>query len=334
MEALRLCKVRVKCGVSTLGMGGNGMSVCGNFDTYYASQTFKVTWSYFDPGPNGGFPTEFYFSSETSCFCPKPYVTTSSGRQNLFGGGSRGYWTGTMYAYDLIRPFFSNPYCQLKTVSPSQWDYGCETSAGGGGSGCREFRDGNTDNCDGSPILISLEPTSRAGLLTNPAKGVNFDIRAETLPSAQPPRFSWTKPGLVVGWLAIDTDADGRIASGLELFGNFSPQDEPLVPGESANGYRALRIHDRNRDGEINSADGVYKLLRLWVDIDHNGTSEASELLLLNDPRVGISSISLDYKESEMRDKHGNGFRYRSRVTMADGSQRKSYDVFLKQQPE
>lgn len=178
-----------------------------------------------------------------------------------------------------------------------------------------------------SPIVI--DTTGDGFQLTNAKTGVLFPI-TESFTKFQ---TAWTSPTANNAWLVLDRNGNGLIDNGKELFGNYTPQPAPS-PGVKRNGFLALAVYDRvenggNADGVIDERDGIYSKLRLWIDANHNGISEPSELFTL--PEKGVEGIELAYSLSKSVDSSGNSFRYRSRVFRdrgyADG--RWAWDVYL-----
>ena len=84
-----------------------------------------------------------------------------------------------------------------------------------------------------------------------------------------------------------------------------------------------------NGNGVIDAGDAVFARLLLWQDTNHNGRSDSGELHMLG--QSGVSTISLDYQQSNRRDQYGNLFYYRSRIRVEKRTrvERWAYDIFF-----
>lgn len=175
-----------------------------------------------------------------------------------------------------------------------------------------------------SPILIDVDGSGFQ--LTSAANGVWFDFYG----TGQPIKLAWTRAGSTNAWLVFDRNFNDTVDSALELFGNYTSQ--PF--SSEKNGFLALAEFDKrgaggNEDGQITAQDAIFNSLRLWIDTNHNGISEAQELHKLAEYK--LKSLSLDYREAKRTDAHGNQFRYRAKVKDSRDAQlrRWAWDVFL-----
>jgi len=244
-----------------------------------------------------------------TCNIPKP----SGGGTGGGGGCNMAPLKTAKSATRIPAPNLINPYC-CDSVEQS-------TCFNGGG----EWSD-STCSCY-SPIVIDV--AGNGFNLTNAVEGVMFDLTA----IGTPEQISWTAAGSDDALLVLDRNGNGVIDNGRELFGSSAPQPY-LVPGETKNGFRALAMFDDpnnggNGDGQIDGNDSVFTSLRLWQDSNHNGISDSGELHGLLDSDVRV--IELKYRDARRKDENGNWFRYRAKVSDAQGTQvgRWAWDVFL-----
>lgn len=121
--------------------------------------------------------------------------------------------------------------------------------------------------------------------------GVNFDLDNNGFAE----KTAWV--GKEDGFLAYDRNGNGIIDNGGELFG-----DQVILSdgSKSISGFDALADMDENYDGVIDGNDSVFASLLVWIDANHNGTSESDELKTLNE--LNIVSISLEHTEISITD--------------------------------
>ncbi len=220
-----------------------------------------------------------------------------------------------------------------KEISPNRidfWASAVQKSWTSGGCRVDAIREARVsclcDTCllpdPGSPILMSM--TDGRYELTSAADGVHFDLNADGTAELT----AWTAAGSDEAFLALDRNGNGYIDDFRELFGDKTPQ----FPSAEPNGWRALAIWDDslnggNEDGRIDANDYIFSSLRLWIDENHNGFSEASELFSLGE--LDLVYLDLDFRKAERRDRFGNTFRYWSKVGSAGRGLIIAWDVFF-----
>ena len=115
--------------------------------------------------------------------------------------------------------------------------------------------------------------------------------------------------------LVWDRNANGRIDTGAELFGDFTPlPNGTLAP----NGFAALAALDSNGDGIIDASDPAFAELKLWRDADQNGATGAGELISLAD--AGIVSLNLANTLKNQNLANGNQLTREGSFTRTDGT--------------
>jgi hypothetical protein len=119
----------------------------------------------------------------------------------------------------------------------------------------------------------------------------------------------------------MDLNGDGQINSGAELFGDRTV----LADGSRAvDGWAALRGLDSNHDGKIDAHDAQFNQLRVWVDADSDGVTDAGELHSLTDQ--GIASIDLAADGRSVQ-QNGNVVQAFSTYNTIDGATHEVADV-------
>ncbi|MHB8271895.1 beta strand repeat-containing protein [Bradyrhizobium sp.] len=190
--------------------------------------------------------------------------------------------------------------------------YGLMASAGNNSFWDNQFSAPKT----GSPIILDLTGDGVSTVSEN--AGTYFDLRNTGFAE----KTGWIAP--TDGLLVWDRNGNGTIDSGSELFGNYTP----MANGATAtNGFAALASYDSNGDGKITSADAIWSNLKIWVDANGNGVTDAGELHSLSS--LGIQSLNLSYtnKGDGVRDAASNNPQYASSYTLTNGTTRAMDDV-------
>jgi tetratricopeptide (TPR) repeat protein len=163
-----------------------------------------------------------------------------------------------------------------------------------------------------TPIAIPLEDHLAATDIEEHGRSVAFDADG----SGFQKRWTWIRPN--AGWLVFDRYAEGRITSGLQLFGSVTF----WLFWE--NGYDALRSLDDDGDGSIagRELDG----LSLWHDRNSNGVSERGEVKPVT--AWGIAALSTAYEhDPQQPDEIAHSPKG---VTFANGKVRPTFDLILR----
>ncbi len=166
-----------------------------------------------------------------------------------------------------------------------------------------------------TPLVLDLDGNGVQTL--NVAAGVQFDIKA----SGAKVNTGWVGSG--DGLLALDRNGDGKINDGSELFGSAVT----LADGsKAANGYQALAALDSNGDGKIDAKDGAFAELKVWVDSNADGISQAAELTTL--AQRGIASLDLAAQKNGAIN-NGNWVGLSSSYETVDGQSHTMADVWF-----
>jgi Dual-action HEIGH metallo-peptidase len=181
------------------------------------------------------------------------------------------------------------------------WTTSSEGAGGGGGGPAPE----DPDECAGNPFCgcpLILDLNGDGIRTTDVSAPVLFDLNADGVAES----ITWTDATTEEAFLWIDVVMNGRVDSGAELFGIGTAMPSG---GRAANGFVALVVYDHpahggNDDGKITLADAIWGRLRLWIDANHNGVSEMTEVGPIH--AYGILSLDLAYYYDPEPDPAGN----------------------------
>tara|TARA_R110000851_G_scaffold33155_2_gene88326 strand:+ start:59 stop:1768 length:1710 start_codon:yes stop_codon:yes gene_type:complete len=137
------------------------------------------------------------------------------------------------------------------------------------------------------PIVIDMDGD---GIELLPIyRGVNFDLYGTGHRHAT----AWVSPDDAL--LGFDSNLNGIIDDGLELFGTLNPGIE--------NGYQQLAKLDWDGDGYLGKSDPAFKDLVIWNDKNIDGVSTKDELSKLSSvtDRISLNATSVCMRSSGMR---------------------------------
>lgn len=160
------------------------------------------------------------------------------------------------------------------------------------------------NGCCRAPSAIIIDVAGDGLAMTDSEGGVLFDMSADGTVD----RTAWTTSGSDDAWLCLDRNGNGKIDDATELFGSITHQPA----ARDATGFLALRALDTNDDGAITRLDDEYATLRLWIDANHDGVSQAEELS--SPSEKGVDELSLEYEEHQVFDANSNCHRLRAIV--------------------
>jgi hypothetical protein len=129
-----------------------------------------------------------------------------------------------------------------------------------------------------SPIILNLDGDSSNDTVALKDSNAYFDMKDWGTAN----KTGWVSP--TDGLLVYDKNNNGQIDNITELFGDQNYK----------NGFEQLRVEaDGNKDGKIDSSDGLFNALQVWIDGNGDGVVQNGELHSLSE--LGISSINLNH---------------------------------------
>ncbi len=162
------------------------------------------------------------------------------------------------------------------------WVYGnLKKACGGGGTGGGGGAGGQKDKWVSSkndPLALDLDGNG-IGFTKN---STYFDMGTDGFAE----KATWIGKG--DGLLTLDINGDGKINNGSELFGDAMKKKDGTL---AKDGFDALTDYDMNKDGKIDADDDIYSKLKVWVDANGDGITDAGELKTLAE--LGIKQLNL-----------------------------------------
>ncbi|MFH1116298.1 MAG: hypothetical protein V1792_20490, partial [Pseudomonadota bacterium] len=122
------------------------------------------------------------------------------------------------------------------------------------------------------------------------------------------------------GMLMLDWNNNGRLDSGMELFGEYTLLSTGIPVG--GDGFQVLSLFDANHDGKIDAADPIWSQLKVWQygedDVENYDPDESGIISTVEE--LGITAIYLDSEVCNETDSEGNTQVRSGLFQWADGS--------------
>ncbi len=162
---------------------------------------------------------------------------------------------------------------------------------------------------EASPLILDLDGDGIEVSALNSTGSVYWDVDNDGFREAS----SWV--GKDDGLLALDINKNGIIDNHSELFGTLK-----------TDGFTVLTGLDSNQNGMIDAGDTRFNDLRVWVDANNDGISQAAELKTL--AQAGVQSISLNDTTTNQTI-NGNKVTHISTFTKTNGTTGTIADVWF-----
>ena len=230
-------------------------------------------------------------------------------------------------AGQVVQIFNNAIYMGNATVTGTSWKYIPTIAALSTNSFVAKVVASTTVITESTPFVIKQAPSGITPLMldlngdgvqtTTVENGTQFDMNAD----ADLDQTAWVSQQ--DGLLVMDIHEDGVIEDGRELFGSATILRNGMT---AKDGFDALRDLDSNEDGIIDASDPAFENLRVWVDANGNGVTDAGELKTLQE--LNIVSFQLQAEVSDVQ-QNGNALGLISSYTTGDGQTHDLVDVWL-----
>jgi hypothetical protein len=126
------------------------------------------------------------------------------------------------------------------------------------------------------PLMLDLNGDGEISHIGTAQSSAYFDHDLDGVRT----RTGWVSNG--DGLLVLDVNGNGTIDNGSELFGDHFTKTHATAAGAAGqfarDGFDALASLDTNADGYVDAADAQFAQLKVWVDANGDGISQAGEL--------------------------------------------------------